>query len=168
MTFEELRNSIAQVVESAGDRQLGDPMAHQIYQLSHEWGRIAGPYYVQEIRLDGWKNDWVRGAKLAFLESCVALAYPDSLLDKSTDLPREVYDLILEFITQHPDSVKGWIVLHEQEILQRANLLMIAGFKEWVNRTPILAAEHLPNIQGETPIRHVPSGQEAMDEIYDL
>ena len=176
-TFEELRKNIVRTVELIGDdpHRMGEPTKSQVIDLSRLWGELAGPYYEGEIGLVGWKNDWVRGAKHTFLENCCALAYPGQKLSMSTDLPREIYGLIIDFVVHHPQAVKVWITLHEDLVLERANLLMVEAFQHHVNRTPVLAAEHLPNLKGPTPaypsaddpFRAVDAKQ-AIEELFDL
>lgn len=175
-TFEELRQLIVSTVERLGDdpHRMGEPSDSQIFELSGLWNKIAASYYEKEIGLTGWKRNWIRGSKHVFLENCCAFAYPGQQLSKSTDLPREIYGLIIKFIDENPESVEAWIILHEELILECANLIMIEAFQHHLNRSPVLAAEHLPNLKGATPAYPTDdpfgpvSARQATEELFDL
>lgn len=151
--MKELRKAIRHTIGEWEEPADGD-----VYALSHFWYEYAGAVYEELADKYGWKVDWVRAAKLVWLEHLVRGTWlkDGEKLQKSTHLPASVYALTVSWLQGFSmDSIDGtanevlsrkrieqldlFLFLNKQEIWERADELRIAHNRQYYRRVPLMS-----------------------------
>jgi hypothetical protein len=158
-----LRSQMGQAWQECG-QQWTEPEDADVQALSHEWQDVVGTLYDDYINVEGWKTDWVRAAKLYWLERIGEglLWESDFTLTKSTLIPGPVYHEIALWIRGNPIAHDGtlrrepavqaerqanqyilsaWLLRQKDRIWQRADALRLLHDRHYYTRIPMMSMD---------------------------
>lgn len=151
-----LRESMKEAWMACG-QEWTEPDDSDVYSLSKSWRKTVGPLYEDRVGAEGWKTDWVRAAKLYWLQRIGQgiLWEDDFVLEKSTHVPGPVYSVIAMWMRGDPVDSLGdvraehlvsqdhetrmatltaWIVRQRDPIWERADELRIGHGRQYHRR----------------------------------
>lgn len=151
-----LRERMQEAWDACGQEWV-EPEDADVYSLSKSWRELVSSLYDDQIDVEGWKVDWMRAAKLYWLQRIGEgiLWEDDFVLEKSTHIPGPVYSVIAMWMRGDPvnslgdvreeqlinrdcelrgATLAGWLIRHRVPIWDRADELRIGHDRQYHRR----------------------------------
>ena len=128
-----LTEQMAHAWESCGHEWV-EPEDADVHSLSKSWRELVSPLYDDQVGVEGWKTDWMRAAKLYWLQHIGTgiLWENDFVLEKSTHVPGPVYSVIAMWIRGDPVDSLG--DLRSEQAVNHDRELREATLTRWLIR----------------------------------